>query len=275
MNIALIAGTLGFYSNIPVGHVEAGLRTGNLHSPFPEEFNRRVLTLAARWHFAPTRAAAENLFAEHIHDNVHVVGNTVIDAALIVAKKETDNIRKLCARFPFLNAERKSTVLITTHRREHFGEGIKSIAEAIKALATQRPDLQFILPLHPNPNVRPVITAMLQKIKNIYLLDPLGYDEILFLIQKSIIILTDSGGIQEEAPAFHVPVLVLRNETERPEGIAAGCSLLVGTNPQTIQKHFAEIIDNPARYKKMATAPNPYGDGKASERIADILIESL
>ncbi len=269
---AMMAGMFGFYSGIPVGHIEAGLRTGNMHAPFPEEFNRRVLTLAARWHFAPTKTAAENLLREGVQNDVHVVGNTVIDAALFMAKQETKKTNALKKQFPFLAETEKKLVLVTAHRRENFGDGMKAIAGATKTLAEARPDLHFIIPVHPNPNVRPVFTALLQNIKNIHLTEPMGYDEILFLIQKSAIILTDSGGIQEEAPAFNVPVLVLRNETERPEGILAGCSVLVGTDAERIQNNFFNIMNNPDVYKKMSAAPNPYGDGKASQRIADILL---
>lgn len=271
---AMIAGMLGFYDNIPVGHVEAGLRTGNMYSPFPEEFNRRVLTLATRWHFAPTQKSADNLKAEAVKDNVHVVGNTIIDAAKMMATQDTENMRKLAQRFSFLNAEPKKTVLITTHRREHFGEGMKSIGKALKKIAERWKDMQFILPLHPNPNVGPVLTVALKDTPNMHLISPLQYDEMIFLIQRSLIILTDSGGIQEEAPAFNVPVLVMRNETERPEGIEAGCSVLVGTDPEVIEKTFGDILQDKTRYQKMASAKNPYGDGKASERIVKVLLGS-
>lgn len=272
---AMMAGMFGFYSGITVGHIEAGLRTGNLQAPFPEEFNRRVLTLAARWHFAPTQTAAENLAQEGISYGVHMVGNTVIDAALWASRQDTEKTHNLKKRFPFLAEENKKLVLITAHRRENFGQGIESIAAAIKALANAKPDFEFIIPVHPNPNVRPVFMSELAHIPNVHLTEPMGYDEMLLLIQKSFIILTDSGGIQEEAPAFHVPVLVLRNETERPEGIAAGCSILVGNNPVAIQNRFHEIIDNPEIYNKMKSAINPYGDGKASKRIADIILECI
>lgn len=271
---AMMGGLLGFYQNIPVGHIEAGLRTGNLHAPFPEEFNRRVLTLATRWHFAPTATAAENLAKEGITDNVHIVGNTVIDAALMMATQETEKTRALRDRFPFLKATEKRLVLVTAHRRENFGAGIQAIASALKELAQLRPELEFIIPVHPNPNVRSVMHGALAGIANIRLAEPMQYDEILLLIQKSLLILTDSGGIQEEAPAFKVPVLVLRNETERPEGIAAGCSVLVGTDGAMIKKTFLNLLSDPAAYQNMTQAKNPYGDGLASQRIADILLAS-
>lgn len=267
---AMMGGMFGFYHGIPVGHIEAGLRTGNLQAPFPEEFNRRVVTLASRWHFTPTQRAAENLRREGITQEVYVVGNTVIDAVRLIAQRDTDEVRRLQAQFAFLNTPEKiATVLVTAHRRENFGDGIRNIATAIKALAAARPQVQFILPVHPNPNVRPVFTAMLQGQANIHLTEPMGYDALLYVMRQSRLILTDSGGIQEEAPTFHVPVLVLRQETERPEGIAAGCSRLVGTDAATIQRAFFELMDHPEIYRNMATAKNPYGDGHAAERIAD------
>ena len=269
---AMIGGMFGFYAGIPVGHVEAGLRTGNLQAPFPEEFNRRVLSLTARWHFAPTAHAGQNLAAEGITQNVYVTGNTVIDAVLLMANKATDNTRRLQQRFPFLAAEEKITVLVTAHRRENFGEGMASIAAALKNLSAAHPQLHFIIPAHPNPQAGPVLRGALSACTNIHITDPLGYDEILFLIQKSRLILTDSGGIQEEAPTFDVPVLVLRNETERPEGIEAGCSLLVGTDRTRIEHHFTQLISDDAAYQRMAQAKNPYGDGNAANRIVDILL---
>lgn len=270
---AMLAGMLAFYSNIPVGHVEAGLRTGNLRAPFPEEFNRRVLTLATRWHFAPTAQAAANLAREGVTEGVHVVGNTVIDAVQLMAQKETPAIEQLRTRFPFLDAAQKQLVLVTAHRRENFGAGMAEIAASLKAIAQARPQLHFIIPAHPNPNAGPVLRAALGGISNIHITDPLGYDEILFLMRKSLLILTDSGGIQEEAPSFDVPVLVLRNETERPEGIEAGCSLLVGTDSANIQRVFAQLMDDPAAYRAMAEAKNPYGNGNAAQRITDIVLQ--
>lgn len=271
---AMLGGLFGFYQNIPVGHVEAGLRTGNLFAPYPEEFNRRVITLAARWHFAPTSVGAANLARESVTRGVHITGNTVIDAALMMSAHETDAVKVLQQRFAFLNHAEKQTVLVTAHRRENFGNGIRTIANAIQTLSTEFPRLQFIIPAHPNPNVRPVFTQILQGNPRIHIIDPVGYDEVLFLMRRSILILTDSGGIQEEAPAFHVPVLVLRNETERPEGIEAGCSVLVGTDPATIESTFRRLMSNNTDYQAMAQVKNPYGDGQAAHRIADIILEA-
>ena len=233
---AMMGGLFGFYGGIPVGHIEAGLRTGNMQSPFPAELNRRVITLAARWHFPPTRAAANNLLNEGVpRESIHLVGNTGIDAALMMSKQPSAAIPALCVRFPFHNAPEKSLVLITAHRRENFGEGIRAIA-------------------------------------NVLIPDPMGYDEMLFLIQKSLIILTDSGGIQEEAPIFNVPLLVLRNDTERWEGIDAGCSLLVGTNEALIKEKFFYLMNDKAAYQAMAESKNPYGDGNTAAKIADIIL---
>jgi UDP-N-acetylglucosamine 2-epimerase (non-hydrolysing) len=270
---AMMGGLLGFYSGIPVGHIEAGLRTGNLQSPFPEEFNRRVITLATCWHFAPTTAAAANLMREGIAgESIYTVGNTAIDAALMISKQPSPAISELGERFPFLNSPEKSLVLITAHRRENFGEGIRSIAHAVRDLATARPDLHFMIPAHPNPAVRPVLIEMLSGITNVHITNPMGYDAMLFLMQKSLIILTDSGGIQEEAPIFNVPLLVLRNDTERPEGIDAGCSRLVGTDETRIKENFFHLMNNKAAYQAMAESKNPYGDGTAAAKIADILL---
>lgn len=268
---AMVAAMLGFYGRVPVGHVEAGLRTHNMQNPFPEEFNRRVLTLAARWHFAPTQQAVANLRREEVTEGVHMVGNTVIDAALLMAERETEATRALAARFPFLQNPERGSVLITAHRRENFGAGMRSIAQAIQQLAEQWPNLSFLFPLHPNPNVKPVMQEALSAIPNVHLADPLGYDEMIYVMKRAKMVLTDSGGIQEEAPAFDVPVLVLREETERPEGVEAGCSVVVGTSPQRISENFARILNDPAVYQRMASAPNPYGDGRASQRIVDIL----
>ena len=270
---AMMGGLFGFYGGVPVGHIEAGLRTGNMHSPFPEELNRRVITLAARWHFPPTRAAANNLINEGVpRESIHLVGNTGIDAALMMSKQPSAAIPKLCERFAFLNAPEKLLILITAHRRENFGEGIHSVANAVKDLAAARPDLQFMIPAHPNPNVRPVFLSVLSGISNVHIPDPMGYDEMLFLIQKSLIILTDSGGIQEEAPIFNVPLLVLRKDTERWEGIDAGCSLLVGTDEALIKENFFYLMNDKAAYQAMAESKNPYGDGNTAAKIADIIL---
>lgn len=268
---AMIAGMLGFYAGCRVGHVEAGLRTGNLTAPFPEEFNRRVLTLGAHWHFAPTEAAATNLRLEGIKRNVHVVGNTVIDAALQMATRLTPGKKAIMAQMPFLSDPARKTVLITIHRRENIGEPMIGIARAISALSDLHPSTDFVIPVHPNPAVGSIIRPILTGIENVHLITPLDYDQMIHVISKSHLILTDSGGIQEEAPAFDVPVLVLRNESERMEGVEAGCSRLVGTESANILAESQRLLTNPALHATMAKSINPYGQGRASSMIAQIL----
>ena len=271
---AALAGMLGFYAGCRVGHIEAGLRTGDLSSPFPEEFNRRVITLAAHWHFAPTQTAADNLKAEGITRHSYIVGNTVIDAALQVAQKKTSAIEELAQQLPFLANPQRPTILVTTHRRENIGRPMQDIAAAVAELADQQPNTDFILPLHPNPVIGSILRPVLEGSANIHIVAPLLYDQLIHVLARAHLVLTDSGGIQEEAAAFNVPVLILRNETERMEGIVAGCSKLVGTGYADIVAQARELLLDPAVHARMANSPNPYGDGQASARIADILCES-
>ena len=271
---AMIAASLAFYAKLPVAHVEAGLRTSNVHTPFPEEFNRRVISLAARWHFAPTDQARANLAKEDVCEHVYVVGNTVVDAALWVAGKETKRVRGLRQKLPFLGDGRQH-VLVTTHRRENFGAGLQQIAAALQELASRFSEISFVLPVHPNPMVREGLLHNLCDKSNVYLVEPLEYDELIFVLRTARAVLTDSGGIQEEAPIFNIPVLVMREETERPEGVRAGCTLLVGARANTIVDSLTRVLTDPTVYNSMANAPNPFGDGFASGRIADILEEAL
>lgn len=268
---AMIAGWLGFYSGCKVGHVEAGLRTGDLSAPYPEEFNRRVLALTAHWHFAPTHAAAENLKLEGLDENLHVVGNTVIDAALEMAQRSTPRAQALSVRLPFLTHPTRRTILVTTHRRENFGEPMRHIAAAVGELSNSWPDADFIVPVHPNPVVGAALRPELDGKPNVHLISPLEYDEMIHVLRHAFLVLTDSGGIQEEAPAFNVPVLVLRNETERMEGVEAGCSLLVGADRDNIVLNAKRLFTDQALYSKMARASNPYGDGAAAVLIAEII----
>lgn len=268
---AMIGGLLGFYAGCRVGHVEAGLRTGNMTAPFPEEFNRRVITLGAHWHFAPTKTAADNLASEGINRNVHVVGNTVIDAALQMAPNLTAGKKVIMAQLPFLEDPARKTVLITVHRRENIGAPMVGIAGAVAELANLHPKIDFVIPVHPNPAVGTVLRPALDSIENVHLIPPLDYDQMIHILGKSYLILTDSGGIQEEAPAFDVPVLVLRNESERMEGVAAGCSRLVGTDRTQILAESHNLLTDPAVHSKMAKSVNPYGQGQASQMIAQIL----
>jgi UDP-N-acetylglucosamine 2-epimerase (non-hydrolysing) len=272
-----------YYQRIPVGHVEAGLRTGNIYAPFPEEINRKLTANIADLHFAPTQKAKENLLAEGVKKNaIHITGNTVIDALLeIVDKlKYSSNIQALAGRglqprpkhfsnlqaqFPFLSKE-KRLILVTGHRRENFGSNFENICNALKALA-QREDLQIVYPVHMNPNVREPVLRILGKNKTIHLIEPLDYLPFVYLMNKAYLILTDSGGIQEEAPALGKPVLVMRDTTERPEAVAAGTVVLVGTNQNKIISECEKLLDDKTSYEKMSFAHNPYGDGEASFRI--------
>jgi UDP-N-acetylglucosamine 2-epimerase (non-hydrolysing) len=269
---AMIGGLLGFYSGCRVGHVEAGLRTGKLSAPYPEEFNRRVIALSTHWHFAPTALAAENLRREGITENVHVVGNTVVDAVLAVAEHKSKRLARLHARLPFLSRNSHRYVLVTTHRRENFGEPMRSVAEAVRDLAGQYDDVEFVVPVHPNPIVGKVLRPILERTSNVHLVPPLDYEEMIHVLRGAHMVLTDSGGLQEEAPAFGVPVLVLRNETERMEGVAAGCSLIVGTERAAVREAVTSLFTNRPLYDRMARAANPYGDGNTSTYIADIIL---
>ncbi|OOY27827.1 UDP-N-acetylglucosamine 2-epimerase [Thioclava sp. L04-15] len=268
---AMIGAIMGFYAGCRVAHVEAGLRTGNMSAPFPEEFNRRVITLGAYWHFAPTREAADNLTRENVSANIHVVGNTVIDAAISMSKIMTLGKKKIISQLPFLENSGRKTILITVHRRENIGSPMENISDAVAELADKYPDFDFVVPVHPNPVVGSILRPRLESKKNVHLVAPLDYDQMVHVITKSHLILTDSGGIQEEAPAFNVPVLVLRNETERMEGVEAGCSRIVGTDRVRIVSETERLLMNSEGYAKMAQSRNPYGQGNASEAIAQIL----
>jgi len=270
---AMVASLVAYYNRLIVGHVEAGLRTYNKYSPFPEEINRQIIGRIADYHFAPTKFAGSILKTERAN-GVHVVGNTVIDSLLFCLNKVREQESCYKEKFPLLDKYER-LVLITGHRRESFGRGFDEICNAIKDLSQTYLTTLFYYPVHLNPNVKNKVHDILAGIPNVYLGDPLPYDELVYLMSRSFIILTDSGGIQEEAPSLNVPVLVMRDTTERPEGIDAGCSKLVGTSTQNIIESFTELIDKPEKYHKMANAMNPYGDGKAAQRIADILLAEL
>lgn len=274
-----LAATLAsYYQQIKVGHVEAGLRTNNIYSPWPEEGNRKLTGALANLHFAPTSTSANNLRAENITDSTIIVtGNTVIDALLMVNKKlESDPILagEIKKQFEFIDSERK-IVLITGHRRESFGGGFERICKAILKLATAYPEVDFVYPVHLNPNVRDVVHSELLGQSNIYLIQPQDYLPFVYLMNAASIILTDSGGIQEEAPSLGKPVLVMRDTTERPEAVTAGTVKLVGTDEQRIFDEVSLLLTNQDEYNRMCFAHNPYGDGKASSRIADAIVNSL
>lgn len=261
-----------YYQRIPVGHVEAGLRTGNLYSPWPEEANRKLTGALAAVHFAPTRTAAENLLAEGVADDrIAVTGNTVIDALLqTVARfdKDPELVNSLSRHLPFLTPERR-VVLVTGHRRESFGGGFERICEALNRTARAFPDVDIVYPVHLNPNVREPVNRLLSGLDNVHLIEPLDYLPFVYLMSRSYLILTDSGGIQEEAPSLGKPVLVMRDTTERPEAVEAGTVELVGTDVERICERLRVLLTDETTYQRMSQAHNPYGDGRACSRILD------
>jgi len=267
-----LAATLAaYYQKVPVGHVEAGLRTHNIYSPWPEEINRKLTGGIADLHFAPTAWARDNLLREGIPEQtVFVTGNTVIDALLEVAARLENNAvltRELAVQFPFLDAG-KRLVLVTGHRRESFGDGFERICRALAAIA-QRPDVQIVYPVHLNPNVQEPVNRLLGGIGNVHLIKPVDYLPFVYLMTRAHVILTDSGGIQEEAPSLGKPVLVMRDTTERPEAVRAGTVRLVGTDDRAIIREAELLLDDGEAYRTMSIAHNPYGDGKASARIVE------
>jgi UDP-N-acetylglucosamine 2-epimerase len=273
---AMAAALAAFYKRIPVAHIEAGLRSHNIDSPFPEELNRRIAGDIARWHFAPTSEARDNLIAEGKEpSHIFVTGNTVIDTLLhFSGAMDDDGLMRaeLAARFPFLDPGKK-LILVTGHRRENFDGGIDRICTALKILAT-RGDVQIVYPVHPNPNVRGVVETQLSDVPNIHLISPQDYLPFLYLQKQSYLVLTDSGGVQEEAPSLGKPVLVMRENTERPEGVAAGTARLVGTDIDKILANANRLLDDPAAYRSMAERHNPYGDGRTSARIIEELLRN-
>jgi UDP-N-acetylglucosamine 2-epimerase (non-hydrolysing) len=265
-----------YYQQTLVGHVEAGLRTGNLYSPWPEEGNRKLTATLTALHFAPTSTARDNLLNEGIKNScIHVTGNTVIDALLSVSQRidnEPDLESKLAAEFPFLSPE-KRMILVTGHRRESFGGGFERICQALSRIASAHPDCQFVYPLHLNPNVQEPVRRLLSDCPNVHLIDPQDYLPFVYLMKRSYLILTDSGGIQEEAPSLGKPVLVMRDTTERPEAVEMGTVRLTGTNVEVLVSATKELLTNQESYARMSMAHNPYGDGKASARIVQALAE--
>lgn len=272
-----MAATLAsYYARIPVGHVEAGLRTGNKYAPFPEEINRKVTTAIADLHFAPTATSRENLLEEGVAPEAIVVtGNTVIDALLSVSERlrcDPALAERMEAEFPFLDPSRK-LVLVTGHRRENFGEGFENICRALAEIASLRPGAEILYPVHLNPNVQEPVRRILGEGRrgNVHLIRPVDYLPFVYLMSRCHLIVTDSGGIQEEAPSLGKPVLVMREVTERPEAVAAGTVRLVGTDREKIVAETLRLLDDPDAYRSMSTGNNPYGDGKAAGRIADFL----
>jgi len=268
------ASLAAFYEQIPVGHVEAGLRTGNIYSPWPEEANRKLTGVLANYHFAPTDTSRQSLLKENIKEtDIHVTGNTVIDALLMVRDKidsDTNLKNELESRLPY-GIERRM-VLVTGHRRESFGGGFERICSALAELAKTYPDVDIVYPVHLNPNVQEPVNRILAGLGNVYLIPPQDYLPFVSLMSRAYIILTDSGGIQEEAPSLGKPVLVMRETTERPEAVEAGTVKLVGTEIVSIVDAVSTLLDSADAWKAMSRAHNPYGDGNSSTRIAEILV---
>ena len=264
-------GALGaFYKQIPVAHLEAGLRTGDKYSPFPEEINRELVSKIADFHFAPTELSVDNLSKEGILKNVYNVGNTVIDALLLAKEIVNTNEQKYLAEFKNIDFDKK-TILVTSHRRESIGKGFKNIMEAILNLAKNN-NIEILFPIHYSPAVRDAAKeAGLVNLSNIHIMDPLDYPSLVFAMEKCYLVLTDSGGIQEEAPSLGKPVLVMRDTTERPEGVKAGVAKLVGTDTKKIIFETEKLLTDESEYKKMSNAINPYGDGKTSDKIVKLL----
>ena len=268
-----------FYLQIPVGHVEAGLRTYDVNSPFPEEFNRQVSSRIVTLHFAPTEIARQNLLEEKVPDSqIYVTGNTIIDAlfSLVKRARASDFSNIILKKMTFLNQENKEKpriILVTGHRRENFGLGFEGICCALRVIANENPNVQIIYPVHLNPNVKEPVNRILSNLSNVHLVEPMEYLSFIKLMDLSYLILTDSGGIQEEAPSLGKPVLVMRDMTERPEALEAGTVKLVGTNKNQIVKMVNRLLTDSAFYMRMSKAHNPYGDGKASGIICDILVK--
>ena len=263
----LAAALAAFYRRIPFAHVEAGLRTDSIDNPFPEEFNRRASALVTTLHFAPTQWAVDNLLAEKVDpEKVFLTGNTGVDAVLSMAERST---------YDWFPEHKGRVVTLTTHRRENWGEPMRSIAEAAREVADRFEDVLLVVPMHRNPTVREVLTSVLEGHPRVRLIEPPDYDRFIPLMRRSALILSDSGGVQEEAPAFGLPVLVLRDTTERPEGVAAGTAKLVGTDKARIVSEATRLLSDPESYTAMAHAISPYGDGKASARIRFALLRYL
>ncbi len=267
---SFVAGLAAFYQQIKVGHVEAGLRTYDIYSPFPEEMNRQLTGRIANLHFSPTKSNYENLVRENISDEkIYITGNTVIDA-LKTTVKDNYEFNDECLKS--LDFENKRVIIVTAHRRENLGEPLENICNAIKEIITEYPDTEAVYPVHLNPAVRETVWGILGETERVHLIDPIDVEELHNAFSRSFMIMTDSGGIQEEAPALAKPVLVLRKETERPEAVAAGTVKIAGVDKDVIKKLAKELLDDETEYKKMAHAANPYGDGEASRRICEALL---
>lgn len=273
------ASLASFYNKIKVGHVEAGLRTGDMYSPWPEEANRQITGVLANYHFAPTTTSANNLIKENKNPNdIVVTGNTVIDALFLALDKIEKNDELKSKIIESINSQYelkkdKKIILVTGHRRENFGDGFINICEALKTIALNNPDIDIVYPVHLNPNVQKPVKEILSNTSNVYLINPLQYEQFIYMMNKSYFIITDSGGVQEEAPSLGKPVLVMRDTTERPEAVEAGTVKLVGTNKESIINEAQKLLDDENEYNTMSKAHNPYGDGKACVRIVNFIKE--
>ncbi|NQY41735.1 MAG: UDP-N-acetylglucosamine 2-epimerase (non-hydrolyzing) [Legionellales bacterium] len=257
----MVAGLISFYYKLPFAHIEAGLRSTDIYSPFPEELNRQISGRLATLHFAPTEKSRDNLIREGISNNIFSVGNTVIDTLQRYVKTESSQDIK----------DDKKIILVTCHRRENFGKRLENICEALLQIVNKFPFVEILYPVHPNPNVKDIVYDKLNNHEQIKLIEPLGYQELVEAMQSCYLVLTDSGGLQEEGPALNKPVLVMRTETERPEGIEAGVAKLVGVETNDIIREVSELLENPTQYSKMQKKYSPYGDGLASERIIEVI----
>jgi UDP-N-acetylglucosamine 2-epimerase (non-hydrolysing) len=275
---SMVVSIAAFYLQIPVGHIEAGLRTYNIYSPFPEEMNRQITSRIATYNFAPTEIARQNLLDEKVKDSqIYVTGNTIIDSLLFMLEKAryTNFSDAIIKAVPFLEKKNKASrfILVTGHRRENFGSGFEAICHALYDIAIENPDINIIYPVHLNPKVYEPVNRILSNISNIYLIKPMEYLAFIKLMDLSYLILTDSGGIQEEAPSLGKPVLLMRDSTERPEAVEAGTVKLVGTNKEKIVKMVNQLLTDEQLYEQMSKAHNPYGDGNSSNLICDILLD--
>ncbi len=274
------ASLASFYNKIKVGHVEAGLRTGDMYSPWPEEANRQITGVLANYHFAPTTTSANNLLKENKNPkDIVVTGNTVIDALFLALDKIEKNDELKSKIIESINSQYelkddKKIILVTGHRRENHGQGFINICEALKTIAVNNPDIDIVYPVHLNPNVQKPVNEILSNTPNVYLINPLQYEQFIYMMNKSYFIITDSGGVQEEAPSLGKPVLVMRDTTERPEAVEAGTVKLVGTNKESIINEAQKLLDEENEYNTMSKAHNPYGDGKACERIINFIKEA-
>lgn len=269
---AMAAALAGFYSKVNIAHVEAGLRSFDKMQPFPEEINRKIISQLADYHFAPTEASAANLKAEGTKGDIRITGNTVIDALFMGLQKIETSAKNYYEKFPFLNRFNGRIILVTVHRRENFGQPLTEICNVIAHFASIYPDLLILIPVHPNPNVQKTVSERLSDNAQVRLLNPLKYDELIWLMQQCFLVLTDSGGIQEEAPSLGKPVIVMRNVTERMEGVIAGNAILAGNTFEGISKALTMLLEDKVAYQNMAAIANPYGDGSAAEKIFNALL---